>query len=189
MSCGHDFCRDCYAHYVTQKIKEEGESGRIQCPGIKCKRIVDARLVELVTTSDVYQRYSDLLVRAYVDDVKALRWCPAPNCEFAVKCSVRSTQLHQIIPTVKCSCNFQFCFGCGLADHQPCICTLTRMWLKKCQDDSETANWISAHTKECPKCVSTIEKNGGCNHMTCKKCKYEFCWVCMGPWTGKSHFI
>lgn len=19
--------------------------------------------------------------------------------------------------------------------------------------------------------------------MTCKKCKWEFCWVCMGPWT------
>lgn len=19
--------------------------------------------------------------------------------------------------------------------------------------------------------------------MTCKKCKYEFCWVCMGPWS------
>ncbi|TPX75898.1 hypothetical protein CcCBS67573_g02826 [Chytriomyces confervae] len=60
---------------------------------------------------------------------------------------------------------------------------LVKLWLKKCADDSETANWISANTKECEKCQSTIEKNGGCNHMTCRKCKYEFCWVCMGPWT------
>jgi hypothetical protein len=45
--------------------------------------------------------------------------------------------------------------------------------MKKCADDSETSNWISAHTKECSKCNSTIEKNGGCNHMSCKKCKYE----------------
>ena len=21
------------------------------------------------------------------------------------------------------------------------------------------------------------------SHMTCKKCKWEFCWVCMGPWS------
>lgn len=35
--------------------------------------------------------------------------------------------------------------------------------MKKCADDSETSNWISANTKECPKCHSTIEKNGGCN--------------------------
>jgi len=63
------------------------------------------------------------------------------------------------------------------------ICSVSKMWLKKCADDSETANWIKSNTKECPKCQSTIEKNGGCNHMTCKKCKYEFCWVCMGNWT------
>jgi len=40
-----------------------------------------------------------------------------------------------------------------------------------------------ANTKECAKCASTIEKNGGCNHMTCKKCKYEFCWVCLADWS------
>ena len=46
----------------------------------------------------------------------------------------------------------------------------------------QTSNWISAHTKECPKCHSTIEKNGGCNHMTCNSCRHEFCWICLGAW-------
>ncbi|ODM87368.1 Protein ariadne-1, partial [Orchesella cincta] len=57
-------------------------------------------------------------------------------------------------------------------------------WLKKCDDDSETSNWIAANTKECPKCNATIEKDGGCNHMVCKNqnCKADFCWVCLGPW-------
>lgn len=77
-----------------------------------------------------------------------------------------------------------YCFGCPVeSDHRPVVCGVARMWLKKCADDSETANWIKSNTKECPICQSTIEKNGGCNHMTCKKCKHEFCWVCMGPWT------
>ena len=44
-------------------------------------------------------------------------------------------------------------------------CHLIKKWIKKCDDDSETSNWISANTKECPKCGATIEKDGGCNHM------------------------
>ena len=41
-----------------------------------------------------------------------------------------------------------------------------------------------ANTKTCPKCDSCIEKNGGCNHMTCRKCGHEFCWICMKNWSA-----
>lgn len=61
---------------------------------------------------------------------------------------------------------------------------LIKIFSQKCDDDSETSNWIAANTKECPKCNVTIEKDGGCNHMVCKNqnCKTDFCWVCLGPW-------
>jgi len=36
--------------------------------------------------------------------------------------------------------------------------------------------------QECPKCQATIEKDGGCNHMVCKRCKYDFCWICLTAW-------
>ncbi|KAI9020516.1 hypothetical protein DFJ74DRAFT_673498 [Hyaloraphidium curvatum] len=182
LSCGHRYCRDCYEHYLTQKITEEGESRRIQCMHGKCKLIVDEKTVEMVVKPRVLEKYHNLLLRTYVDDNEFYRWCPAPNCEYAVECHVPQAQLTSVVPTVTCKCGHRFCFGCGLPDHQPCVCFLVKKWLKKCQDDSETANWISANTKECTKCNATIEKNGGCNHMTCRRCKYEFCWVCSGPW-------
>ena len=128
-------------------------------------------------------RYQVLLTRTYVDDKENLKWCPAPNCEYAIECGIKKKDLSRIVPTVACSCKHRFCFGCTLSDHQPAPCSLVKQWIKKCEDDSETANWISANTKECPKCSSTIEKNGGCNHMTCRKCKHEFCWMCMGLWS------
>jgi ariadne-1 len=118
-----------------------------------------------------------------VEDKEYLKWCPAPDCENAIECGVRKKDLDKVVPTVACDCKYRFCFGCILADHQPAPCDLVKKWLKKCADDSETANWIAANTKECPKCNSTIEKNGGCNHMTCRKCKHEFCWMCMGLWS------
>ncbi|PGH26578.1 hypothetical protein AJ80_01707 [Polytolypa hystricis UAMH7299] len=183
LRCGHRFCVDCYRHYLKQKIIEEGEAARIECPQDQCRMIVDSKSLALLVTDKLQERYKTLLVRTYVDDKQNLKWCPAPNCEYAVDCSVKQRELNHIVPTVHCICGHDFCFGCGLNDHQPPPCALVKKWLKKCKDDSETANWISAHTKECPKCQSTIEKNGGCNHMTCRKCKHEFCWMCMGLWS------
>ncbi|KAJ5679712.1 hypothetical protein N7462_007956 [Penicillium macrosclerotiorum] len=183
MRCGHRFCVDCYRHYLAQKIKEEGEAARIECPGDNCHRIVDSKSLDLLVTDDLKDRYRTLLIRTYVDDKDNLRWCPAPNCEYAVDCAIKARDLRRVVPTVRCACKHEFCFGCSLNDHQPTPCALVKMWLQKCEDDSETANWISANTKECSKCGSTIEKNGGCNHMTCRKCKHEFCWMCMGLWS------
>ncbi|KAL9102526.1 MAG: hypothetical protein Q9163_002335 [Psora crenata] len=183
LKCGHRYCVDCYQRYLAQKIKDEGEAARIQCPTAGCHRIVDSKSLDLLVAADLKSRYRVLLTRTYVDDKENLKWCPAPNCVYAIDCDVKKKDLGKTVPTVACACKHRFCFGCTLNDHQPAPCSLVKMWIKKCEDDSETANWISANTKECPKCSSTIEKNGGCNHMTCRKCKHEFCWMCMGLWS------
>lgn len=45
--------------------------------------------------------------------------------------------------------NFLCCsFCCGMDYHAPTDCKTIKMWLTKCADDSETANYISAHTKD-----------------------------------------
>lgn len=50
------------------------------------------------------------------------------------------------------------------------------------KDDSLNEGWIKKNTKKCPVCSVSIEKNQGCMHMTCRNCKYEFCWLCSGDW-------
>lgn len=183
LKCGHRYCVDCYRQYLAQKIMGEGEAARIQCAADGCNLIIDARSLDLLVTPELTERYHELLHRTYVEDKDTLKWCPAPDCQNAIECRVKKKDLDRVVPTVACLCGHRFCFGCILNDHQPAPCELVKKWLKKCADDSETANWISANTKECPKCNSTIEKNGGCNHMTCRKCKHEFCWMCMGLWS------
>ncbi|CAD0093066.1 unnamed protein product [Aureobasidium mustum] len=37
---------------------------------------------------------------------------------------------------------------------------------------------IETITMPCPKCKVRIEKDGGCDHMTCVQCQYEFCYQC-----------
>ena len=47
-------------------------------------------------------------------------------------------------PTLYCFCSFR----CGIDYHAPTDCGTIKKWLTKCADDSETANYISAHTKD-----------------------------------------
>ena len=63
-----------------------------------------------------------------------------------------------------------------------------RDWNQKSKDESETNNWINANTQACPKCHAYTEKNGGCNHMTCRKCGHDYCWMCKKDWKGHYDF-
>lgn len=56
MRCGHRFCVDCFRHYLSQKIKEEGEAARIQCPQDHCHRIVDSKSLNLLVTDELKDR-------------------------------------------------------------------------------------------------------------------------------------
>ena len=116
-----------------------------------------------VSTS-THHRYHKLLNEAFMSDSQSLRYCPHPNCEHVIECSQAPPRtLTHLVPIVKCECKRELCFGCGYpANHRPVLCHLLKHWEKKCADDSETSNWLSANTKECSKCQSTIEKNGGC---------------------------
>ncbi|KAI0032690.1 hypothetical protein K488DRAFT_12260, partial [Vararia minispora EC-137] len=190
LACGHAFCVDCWGTYAHAKIRDEGEH-RIACMAEGCNVVApDLFVLAALDASDTrtMARYRELLVRDYVEGHRDLKFCPYPECTHTVRCGAGTSAaaLAQVVPTVVCGADprHAFCFGCAIeGDHRPLICAVAKMWLQKCRDDSETANWIKSNTKECAKCQSTIEKNGGCNHMTCKKCKHEFCWVCMGPWS------
>lgn len=125
-------------------------------------------------------------------------WCPAPDCPGLVKLQKSDSDITvnflennnlSLIPIASCFKSHEFCFNCRFENHLPSPCWLATKWIAKCSDDSETLNWLQAHTNSCPECQTVIEKNGGCNHIVCRKCKYEFCWICFGPWSEhKSSF-
>ncbi|KZT04183.1 uncharacterized protein LAESUDRAFT_728418 [Laetiporus sulphureus 93-53] len=187
LCCNHKFCKSCWNAYVTSKIRTEAECW-ITCMAERCSIAAPDPFVHeaLGEDAETWERFQELLGRQFVSNMHNLKYCPYPSCTYTASCSAvpNRSVLLKTVPIVTCGAGHKFCFGCNIdSDHRPVICAIARMWLQKCHDDSETANWIKSNTKECSKCQSTIEKNGGCNHMTCKKCRWEFCWVCLGPWS------
>lgn len=72
-------------------------------------------------------------------------------------------------------CNQDACFLCGQPWHPGVACLEAR--------DSLVEAWATARDAErCPRCGTMIERNAGCNHMTCRRgfggCGYQFCWLC-----------
>ncbi|XP_026493734.1 potential E3 ubiquitin-protein ligase ariadne-2 [Vanessa tameamea] len=181
LACGHYFCNDCWAMHFEVQIMQ-GVSNTIQCMAQECEvRAPEDFVLSHVTKPALRERYQQFMFKDHVKSHPELRFCPGPNCQWIYQAWVREGARR-----VECQgCELLTCFSCGAPHHAPTDCSTIRRWLTKCADDSETANYISAHTKDCPKCQICIEKNGGCNHMQCGACRHDFCWVCLGDW--KNH--
>ncbi|XAR61813.1 Ubiquitin--protein ligase [Bertholletia excelsa] len=182
MDCGHCFCNECWTEHFIVKIKE-GQSRRITCMAHKCNMIChEGKIRNLVCAGhpDLAEKFDCSLLESYVEDNDKVKWCPSvPHCGNAIR--VESDKYCE----VECACGIQFCFSCSSEAHSPCSCLMWELWTCKCQNESETVNWMTVHTKACPRCHKPVEKNGGCNLMHCI-CGQYFCWLCGGA-TGAAH--
>ena len=172
--CCHYLCTKCYENYLTESISQGVESIFTKCPFPECKILVPQDLFKTLVSQASFERYRKFIFNSFVDNQRDVKWCPATGCTNAAVYPKR--QAREII----CKCGYSWCFACANETHRPLSCELLAKWnCKLKRDDSQT--WLLANTKTCPKCKNSIEKNLGCMHMTCK-CKYEFCWLCLGDW-------
>ena len=64
-------------------------------------------------------------------------------------------------------------------------------WAQTDHDQALLRQWkFAAQTQVCPSphCHFTIEKNSGCNHVSCR-CGHHFCWVCGEEWSQKHSYF
>lgn len=182
LTCEHAFCQDCWSQYLNLKISEEGQrAGLVVCMSPRCPTPVDEGHVARLVSPEKYNKYMRFMLEDFVNQNKLLTWCPFPGCEKAIK--IPSADLRG---SVQCPDHKPWwCFWCKAASHQPATCGMQKAWEKKCSDDSETANWLNSHTKDCPTCHKATEKNGGCNHISCT-CGAHWCWMCSGLFDSKT---
>lgn len=174
--CGHSYCEGCWIKYLFFNIKNH-KSTSILCMKTDCNLVLPEDFAHFLLEGDFFlkPKYDQLSFREMVDSCFNMRHCTNNDCKMIIYADAPMPK------RVECSaCKTSFCFQCGSDYHAPADCKTIKLWYNKCVDDSETANYISAHTKSCPQCSSCIEKNGGCNHMKCVSCNYEFCWICLG---------
>jgi IBR domain len=81
---------------------------------------------------------------------------------------------------VRCiDCELIWCLRCNASHYGE---TCKEFTLKTVDHDSKkmfTEELASGNIKLCPGCNQLVQKNGGCNHITCGLCKTHFCWLCL----------
>ena len=177
LSCGHQFCKEDWEEYLKQRVNDGFQSVYSKCPQHMCNVVVPHSMFLKYLKGEDLKTYLKWYCKAYTDDNKNVRWCPYQGCDYCIEYRDSGK------PYIDCKCGNSFCFRCGQESHRPCDCSVTDLWKSKNSAESENITWIMANTKQCPECRKPIEKNQGCNHMNCKMCSYEFCWLCLGKWS------
>lgn len=188
-ACTH-VCAYCCAGYVRVQLERPFIDAiacmysDIECNGFHLPQISAIRAHTSDhpdgLSDDHYSTYCRLIRIAKYLQNPNFRWCATPDCgdalihdggsDFRMKCT---------------TCANFMCFN-HERDHPGRTCAEVDVEEEAAAEAARvtTANGLlegatRIHTKDCPKCSVSIEKTGGCRHMTCTACKHEFFWCCL----------
>lgn len=157
--CGHYFCSDCYLNYLKDKIINN-KIGKITCMQEKCPTELDEKFIKshLNNDNELFEKYKIFKNRNDIYNNPNLVLCP--KCESYAK-KQENNKL------VTCLEGHKFCSECKGPWHNG-----------KCQLENIDEYQSDHLLKRCPRCKMMTEKAMGCNHMTCPKCGFQWCWFC-----------
>ncbi|KAF2709796.1 hypothetical protein K504DRAFT_477016 [Pleomassaria siparia CBS 279.74] len=179
-TCIHESntCRHCLRAWIKSEFKSKVWN-LIDCP--ECRSRLQYEDVKQFAPPEIFRRYDKLNTRAAMEAIPGFQWCIAKGC--------RSGQIHEgenLMPRFKCvECKASHCIPHQIKWHKGETCAQydyrTNADFKKAEDKA-SRKLIKETAKKCPGCGWHIEKREGCDHMTCSKCRHEFCWLCLAPW-------
>ncbi|XP_039977774.1 E3 ubiquitin-protein ligase RNF19A-like [Xiphias gladius] len=186
MTCHHRSCADCLRQYLRIEISESRVN--ISCP--ECSERFNPHDIRMILGDRaLMEKYEEFMLRRWLVAEPDCRWCPAPDCGYAVIAFGCAS-----CPKITCGregCGTEFCYHCKQLWHPNQTCDTARqqraqnLRLRSFRSSSLSYSQESGAAgddiKPCPRCAAYIIKmnDGSCNHMTCAVCGCEFCWLCM----------
>ncbi|KAH7695478.1 helicase [Aphelenchoides avenae] len=178
--CSHVICDQCLCTHAMRDhdypICCPSCPNKIQLNNLQVaygRRTTDAEQLKRISDHIVVTVFKHYLRTANVP----FGQCRNPECDEVV-------QLETPVPLYAycADCGTRYCVRCGKEPHKHPDC-MEAFMTGSFQKDEDFRTWhltTASERRICPvpKCMASIEKNGGCNHMECVSCKVHFCWLC-----------
>ncbi|KAK8810557.1 hypothetical protein WA158_007132 [Blastocystis sp. Blastoise] len=190
LRCGHYLCQSCWSQYIKANANT-GSDLLLRCFYREnnkenektldmCSEPLFMDFIEQMVGSEYYMKICDWLLDDYVYNNKTL--FRFQNIHKDCSCLLKRKAWYK--GKCICRCGYAYCSRCFGEYHYPATCAQYKSWMTHGREERETYLYIYKNVKPCPKCKIPIYKNVGCNHMICRKCKYQFCWMCMEEWSS-----
>ncbi len=197
--CNNFICLGCFSGYITADGKQGydtwRERGQVpRCPGCNGAFNLGARENNLTPEARVLlryftQRYVGELYPTY-SDARAV-FCEEDDCYAAYNIDMRKEYF-------QCHNREAHTGGRITLHHVPCglvwdfdhVCPMDRE--RRLREEIYQFRHVRDNidaVKRCPRCQRYTYRDEGCNHMVCRPCGHEYCWVCEQPWHGPGYWF
>ena len=181
LPCSCTSCSDCLTQWILTQTQELHfqTNEKVLCMNENCRKLFGLQDVLLQLTPEQQTMVNAALFDVYLRKTSDIRMCPNNECNYA----------GMINTTSACKDNLE-CAKCGVQwkekIHYSTMDKAKEFIVNNSSKRSEALCelWEEMFARRCPRCDVSIQKSGGCDHMTCKKCQYEFCWVCSQRFNG-----
>ena len=183
-SCSCIFCSECLFTWLSLKVKEYSYqlTDKINCPNEYC--ITKYSIGSEILFNHSFTKFQqESLEQAtffkYLKNTSDIIGCPNGNCNYYGFSN----------PDEVCKDKYN-CEICGNSWQEKSFMPdkifekINAVLTGKMINELLSYFYQEIFTENCPNCMISISRNGGCYHMTCKKCEYQFCWYCKQKYEG-----
>ncbi|OQO00238.1 hypothetical protein B0A48_14025 [Cryoendolithus antarcticus] len=150
-----DVCFKCWEVQLNGQVATKGFDS-IRC--LQCTHSLDAEEVRKLAKGNTFVAYLDEATSSFLTTEEEFFSCISAACSSGAPFHEEKT----------------------CEEHQNAL----RVAVDHAELNRESAALVKKISKPCPKCGISVQKAGGCDHMTCMKCRHEFCWPCSAAYRG-----
>ncbi|KAJ4337619.1 hypothetical protein N0V87_004575 [Didymella glomerata] len=199
-TCEHfkSVCDTCVQKQIKTKMSaRQLTEAHLPCMFPECGAVLDHASLKIVLSKALFMTWDTAVIKHLLAADASYVACLNPKCGIyfsAEDCGSkdkapssnsksRSKQKDTSIDKAACPhCEHELCLSCNRPLHSGSCDSVKR------REDKQSEKAIKKlGAKPCPKCGVNIEKQGGCDHMNCQRCRHNFCWECLGQYNGNAN--